>query len=138
MRPLGRRPNVTIFGTDYATPDGTCLRDYIHVSDLADAHVCALDAADGGQAAAFNLGNGQGFSVRQVVETVERVTGLTVPVSLATAGRATRRRSSAMQRRPATCLAGTGLNDLDEIVRTAWAWHQRGGRVSGVATARSD
>jgi UDP-arabinose 4-epimerase len=134
----GRRQNVTIFGADYPTPDGTCLRDYIHVSDLADAHVLALDRLLAGAASdAFNLGNGQGFSVRQVVDAVERITGLKVPVRLG-------------DRRPGdpaalVCDAGKArdvlgwrprLSDLDEIIRTAWAWHQRAHRVSGTSTAQ--
>ncbi len=125
----GRRENVTIFGADYPTPDGTCLRDYIHVSDLADAHVLALDRLLTGAASdVFNLGNGLGFSVRQVVDTVERIAGLKVPVKLgdrrpgdpaALVSDATKARD-VLGWRPR-------LNDLDEIVRTAWAWHQRMG-----------
>jgi UDP-arabinose 4-epimerase len=124
----GRRQNVTIFGTDYPTPDGTCLRDYVHVSDLADAHVLALRRLlTGAESGVFNLGNGQGFSVRQVVDTVERITGLKVPVKLggrrpgdpaALVSDATRAHD-VLGWRPR-------LSDLDEIVRTAWAWHQRG------------
>ena len=75
----GRRPHVTVFGTDYDTPDGTCIRDYIHVTDLAEAHVLALQASEGGTSAAYNLGNGRGFSIREVINAVERVTGLNVP-----------------------------------------------------------
>ena len=78
----GRRENVTIFGTDYETPDGTCVRDYVHVADLADAHVKALEALSaGGPSGVYNLGNGRGFSVREVVEAIERMTGLNVPVT---------------------------------------------------------
>ena len=87
----GRRPHVTIFGTDYDTPDGTCIRDYIHVTDLAEAHVLALQASEGGTSAAYNLGNGRGFSVREVINSVERVTGLNVPIHI---GRAPCRRSA--------------------------------------------
>ena len=79
----GRRPHITIFGTDYDTPDGTCIRDYIHVADLAKAHVLALQAIEAGTSAhAYNLGNGRGFSVREVINSVERVTGLSVPAML--------------------------------------------------------
>ena len=82
-----------MFGDDYPTPDGTCLRDYVHVSDLADAHVRALDAlVETGQSAAYNLGTGRPHSVREVIDAVERVTGRTVPWTLATAAaRAIRR-----------------------------------------------
>jgi UDP-glucose 4-epimerase len=78
---MGVRPNVTIFGDDYETPDGTCIRDYIHVADLADAHLAALShLMKGGAGGAFNLGTGAGCSVHQVVKTVEKVTGRKVPV----------------------------------------------------------
>jgi len=126
----GRRETVTIFGDDYDTPDGTCVRDYIHATDIADAHVSALKALEGGASSnAYNLGNGRGFSVRQVISSVERATGLTVPAVLG-------------DRRPGDPAAlvsdaskvrdGLGwtpqIRDLDDIVRTAWAWHQRSGR----------
>jgi len=75
----GLRPGIEVFGTDYLTPDGTCIRDYIHVCDLADAHVRALGAIEPAKAKAYNLGNGAGFSVRQVIDRVEAVTGRTVP-----------------------------------------------------------
>jgi len=79
----GRRGALTLFGTDYPTPDGTCIRDYIHVADLADAHVRAMDyLAGGGASRAFNLGCGQGWSVRQVIDAVEAVTGRQVPLNL--------------------------------------------------------
>lgn len=125
----GRRPYVTIFGTDYDTADGTCVRDYIHVNDLADAHVRALQALrDGAPSNVFNLGNGKGFSVREVIDSVERVTGLKVPVKFGA------RRDGD----PATLISDAtkartvlgwqpALPDLDTIIRTAWAWHQRGG-----------
>lgn len=77
----GRRPPLQVFGTDYPTPDGTCIRDYIHVSDLARAHVMALDhLAQGGESLALNLGTGRGQSVREIIAAVERVTGLPVPM----------------------------------------------------------
>jgi UDP-glucose 4-epimerase len=80
---LGRRENVTVFGEDYATPDGTCVRDYIHVHDLARAHLAALiHLTSGGESGAFNLGTGRGHSVREVIEATERVTGLAVPVRM--------------------------------------------------------
>lgn len=76
----GKRPQVTVFGDDYETPDGTCIRDYIHVNDLADAHLRALDyLRNGGTANAFNLGNGKGYSIREVISVAERVTGLKIP-----------------------------------------------------------
>ncbi|WP_020137815.1 UDP-glucose 4-epimerase GalE [Streptomyces sp. 351MFTsu5.1] len=75
----GRREAISVFGEDYPTPDGTCVRDYIHVADLADAHLLALKAAEPGEHLICNLGNGEGFSVRQVIETVRRVTGHPIP-----------------------------------------------------------
>ncbi|MGA5423524.1 UDP-glucose 4-epimerase GalE [Streptomyces lavendulocolor] len=76
---LGRRPSIAVYGDDYPTPDGTCVRDYIHVADLAEAHLLALDAVTPGEHLICNLGNGNGFSVREVVETVREVTGHPVP-----------------------------------------------------------
>ncbi|MFI7099755.1 UDP-glucose 4-epimerase GalE [Streptomyces sp. NPDC050161] len=75
----GRRPAISVYGDDYPTPDGTCVRDYLHVADLADAHLLALDAATPGEHLICNLGNGNGFSVREVIETVRKVTGHPVP-----------------------------------------------------------
>jgi UDP-glucose 4-epimerase len=80
---MGRRSDVKLFGQDYPTPDGTCIRDYVHVSDPADAHVAALTwLSDGKSSEAFNLGNGRGFSVAEVVEAAEKVTGRAIPVEI--------------------------------------------------------
>ena len=137
----GRRPNITIFGADYDTPDGTCVRDYIHVSDLADAHVRALDALGRGTPSdVYNLGNGKGFSVREVIETVERVTGVRVPTRL---GDRRNGDPAALVSHAAKARQVLGwqpvLPNLDEMVRTAWAWHQRAGaQMEHASTARSD
>ncbi|RKT16218.1 UDP-galactose 4-epimerase [Streptomyces sp. 1114.5] len=80
---LGQRPHIAVYGDDYPTPDGTCIRDYIHVADLAEAHLLALDAAKPGEHLICNLGNGSGFSVREVIESVKRVTGREIPVQIA-------------------------------------------------------
>ena len=124
---VGRRKQLSVYGDDYPTPDGTGIRDYIHVSDLAEAHVLALDAIErGSPSAAYNLGNGQGFSVREVIAAVERVTGLDVPVRMSE-----RRAGDPAQLVSDASKAATELRwvpqltGLDEIVRTAWAWHQR-------------
>jgi len=129
----GRRPAVTIFGDDYATTDGTCIRDYIHVTDLAQAHVLGLRALElGAASAAYNLGNGQGFSVRDVVACAERVTGRPVPT-----------RTGA--RRPGDPLRLVGSaariqeelgwrpvhSDLETIIETAWRWSNRGDNSFG-------
>jgi UDP-glucose 4-epimerase len=121
---LGQREIVTIFGDDYSTPDGTCVRDYIHVVDLAQAHVLALRALDGGSRT-YNLGNGTGFSVREVIETARRITGHPIPakVGLRRAGD------------PATLVAASDkirrelgwqprYPRLEQIVETAWNWHR--------------
>ena len=127
---LGRRALIRIYGDDYPTPDGTCIRDYIHVSDLADAHLLALAAlaTGNGQTAPliYNLGNGKGFSVREVVESARRVTGHPIPAEIHP-----RRPGD-----PAVLVASSAkamrelgwkprYTDLDEIVRTAWIWHQK-------------
>jgi len=126
---------VTVFGTDYDTPDGTCIRDYVHVADLADAHVRALQALEAGAPSdACNLGIGQGYSVRQVIDAARRITGCDVPVTLGN-----RRPGD-----PAALVADAAkardllgwqprLTGLDEITRTAWAWHQKGATRNEVA-----
>ena len=123
-RPGGR--GLQVFGDDYPTPDGTCLRDYIHVSDLADAHVRALDVlVETGRSGAYNLGTGQPHSVRQVIETVERVTGRQVPWTLAPRRAGDPAALYAAVHKAQTELGWTPrLSDLESIVRTAWAWHQ--------------
>ena len=117
---------LQVFGDDYPTPDGTCLRDYIHVTDLADAHVRALDAmAETGKSGAYNLGTGRPHSVREVIETVSNVTGRDVPWSLAP-----RRPGdpavlyAAPQKAQAELHWKPRFADLDAIVRTAWEWHR--------------
>jgi UDP-glucose 4-epimerase len=123
---LGRRASIKIFGEDYPTPDGTCIRDYIHVSDLADAHLLALDALNTHDRLIFNLGNGKGFSVREVIESARRVTGHPIPAEVCP------RRAGD----PAFLIASSDkairelgwkpkYTQLDDIVRTAWIWHQK-------------
>ena len=117
---------LQVFGDDYPTPDGTCLRDYVHVSDLADAHVRALEAiTETGKSGAYNLGTGRPHSVREVIDTVERVTGLRVPWTLAP------RRAgdpavlyAAPQKAQAELRWTPRYADLETIVRTAWDWHR--------------
>jgi UDP-glucose 4-epimerase len=121
---LGKRGNVGIFGTDYRTPDGTCVRDYIHVDDLAEAHVIAYEALDKGNLT-LNLGNGSGYSVREVIECARNITGKPIsaidaprregdpPVLVASSERAKRE----LEWKPR-------YPDLKDIIRTAWKWHQ--------------
>jgi UDP-glucose 4-epimerase len=120
------RKTVSIFGSDYDTPDGTCIRDYIHVADLAEAHILALrKLTDDGESGIYNLGNGSGYSVREVVATAERVTGRRIESVVAP------RRAGD----PARLVAGAGrirrdlgwvpkLPGLETIIRTAWDWHR--------------
>ncbi len=119
---LGKRDHVSIFGTDYPTDDGTCVRDYVHVEDLIDAHVCALERVDPG-VHAYNVGIGRGYSVREVLESVKRVSGVDIEI------REGPRRAGdavALYADPSRIHAELGwrasITGLDEIVRTAWAW----------------
>ncbi|MFD9865134.1 UDP-glucose 4-epimerase GalE [Streptomyces alboflavus] len=124
----GRREAISVFGDDYPTPDGTCVRDYIHVADLADAHLLALDAATPGEHLICNLGNGNGFSVREVIETVRKVTGHPIPEVVAP------RRGgdpAVLVASAATARERLGWNpsraDLAGIVADAWAFAQQRG-----------
>jgi len=123
---LGRKKSIQVFGEDYPTRDGTCIRDYIHVRDLADAHLLALAALKTQSRLIYNLGNGQGFTVREVIESARRVTGKAIPVE------ARARRAGD----PAVLVASSEkiqrelgwkpkFADLDKIVASAWEWQQR-------------
>ena len=123
----GDREAITIFGDDYETPDGTCVRDYIHVTDLAEAHVLALKALEQGLThRAFNLGNGHGYSVREVIASVERVTGLPVPARLGERRPGDPARLISDSKRAASELRWRPrITGLDDIISTAWEWHKR-------------
>jgi UDP-glucose 4-epimerase len=122
---MKKRPHVAIFGTDYPTADGTCVRDYIHVDDLALAHAQALERTTPGVFRAFNLGTGRGYSVREVVRTVEAVSGLTVPFR-----EEPRRPGDPPELVAAPGKAARELGwkpkyiELEQIVQTAWNWHR--------------
>jgi UDP-glucose 4-epimerase len=122
---LGRRPALTVFGTDYATPDGTCIRDYIHVTDLADAHLRVLPLLDT-RSVRYNLGNGTGYSVKQVIDSVERVSGRKVPHEY---GPRREGDPASLVAASARLRAETGWTprfpELDSIVRSAFAWRER-------------
>lgn len=124
----GRRDQLTIFGTDYDTPDGTCIRDYIHVTDLADAHVRGVDwLLGGGETLALNLGSGSGFSVREVVDAAGRVTGLTCPhVEGDRRPGDPPRLVSGSQRAEEVLGWKVETSSLEQIIADAWAWHQTG------------
>jgi len=122
----GEKKNITVFGTDYPTKDGTCIRDYIHVTDLAQAHLLAMDALENGESSnIYNMGNSHGYSVKEVIETARQVTGLQIPVK-----EGPRRPGD-----PAILVAGSEkikkelgwqpkFQDLETIVKTAWKWHR--------------
>jgi UDP-glucose 4-epimerase len=123
---IGHREDIKIFGTDYDTPDGTCIRDYIHVTDLADAHLKAMKYLEAGKKSqVFNLGNGKGFSVREVIKTAQNVTGKEIKVT------ETYRRQGdppilVGSSQKARKLLGwkPKYNDLSQIISTAWQWHE--------------
>jgi UDP-glucose 4-epimerase len=120
---MGSRPPLTVFGSDYDTPDGTGVRDYVHVSDLADAHLQVLPLLKE-RSVRYNLGNGTGYSVRQVIETVEKVSGRKVPHAF---GARREGDPAVLVASSARLRADTGwvprFPALEDIVRTAWAWH---------------
>lgn len=122
----GKRSHISVFGRDYPTPDGTCVRDYIHVSDLASAHLAALDyLGRGGESAAFNLGNGQGYSVLEVIEAARRVTGKEIEVRFE-ARRAGDPSHLVADASKAFEVLGwkPRYPSLEEIIGTAWQWHE--------------
>jgi UDP-glucose 4-epimerase len=123
---LGRRAALEVYGTDYPTADGTAIRDYVHVADIADAHLRALDVElDGGAAVAVNLGTGTGRSVREVVEAARRVTGRAVPTVERPRRPGDPPALVAAVGRAATLLGWRASHSsLDEILRSAWRWHQ--------------
>ncbi|MGF1500284.1 MAG: UDP-glucose 4-epimerase GalE [Paracoccaceae bacterium] len=122
----GRRKAISIFGTDYPTPDGTCIRDYVHVADLARAHVLGLDhLLGGGESLALNLGSGRGYSVREVIDTAGRVTGMPVPQLTAPRRPGDPPRLVSGSSRARERLGWeTGRSELETIIADAWAWHQ--------------
>ena len=120
---LGQRESFDVYGTDYDTPDGTCIRDYIHILDLAQAHILALDAPE---SRCFNLGTGGGNSVREVVECCRRVTGAEIPVNEMPRRRGDPPRLVASSDRIRKELGWTPrFESLEKIVQSAWAWHKR-------------
>ena len=121
----GQRDAVPLYGTDYSTPDGTCIRDYVHVSDLAAAHILALESASGGDSGAYNLGNGTGFSNREVIEAAGRVTGKPIAVREEARRPGDPARLVASSERAKEGLGWTpGFTELEAIVESAWRWHQ--------------
>jgi UDP-glucose-4-epimerase GalE len=122
---LGQRPHIEVFGTDYPTPDGTCIRDYVHVDDLAEAHLLALERLEPGKELRYNLGTGRGYSVREVIRTAEEVTGKSIAVS-----EGPRRPGDppALVASAAKAMRELGWQlrypELRPIIETAWGWHR--------------
>ena len=122
---LGKRDHVGIYGDDYPTADGTCVRDYIHVRDLVSAHLLALEYLDkGGQSGAFNLGNGDGYSVKEIVDTARRVTGKAIPAVVEPRRAGDPSTLIASNERAKTVLGWVPERGLETIIADAWAWHQ--------------
>lgn len=121
---LGQRPYLELYGTDYSTGDGTCVRDYIHVTDLAVAHVLALEAVEH-HSGIYNLGNNRGYSVREVVACVEKVTGRRIPVVEFPRRPSDPPELVASHEKIRAELGWQPRHDLEEIVSSAWAWRQR-------------
>ena len=125
--PLGKRDHITVFGEDYPTPDGTCLRDYIHVLDLADAHVLAIDyLRRGGESNIFNLGNGQGFSVKEMIEAAKEATGLDIKVEIGERRAGDPAQLIASSEKARNVLGWQPkFSDVKAVIGTAWKWHQQ-------------
>jgi UDP-glucose-4-epimerase GalE len=121
----GQRPALEIYGDKYPTPDGTCVRDYIHVNDLAEAHVLGLEYLSGGKSIALNLGTGRGYSVREVLSTIKSVTGHEVPSRLAPPRPGDPPELVADPTRAQKLLNWKAKRSLEEIVATAWKWAER-------------
>ena len=124
--PNGKREAISIYGTDYDTPDGTCIRDYIHVTDLAQAHILAVQyLQNGGESSIFNLGNGVGYSVREVIETARKVTGHPIPAVETPRRAGDPARLVASSEKAKAVLGWKPVHDsLEEIIASAWNWHQ--------------
>ncbi|AZB40969.1 UDP-glucose 4-epimerase GalE [Bacillus sp. FJAT-42376] len=124
---LGRRGKIMIYGEDYATPDGTCIRDYIHVTDLADAHLLALDALrKGAVSGTYNLGNGNGFSVKEVIDAARRVTGHAIPAEAAPRRAGDPARLVASSEKAVSELGWKPkYADLEVMIESAWKWYQK-------------
>jgi len=124
---LGKRESISVFGSDYDTPDGTCIRDYIHVTDLATAHILALEALLSGKktTATYNLGNGLGYSVKEVIETCEKVTGKKANVIMSERRAGDPARLVASSEKIFNELGWKAKYSLEDIISTAWKWHSK-------------
>lgn len=124
--PLGKRPHISVYGEDYPTADGSCIRDYLHVTDLADAHLRAVKyLRDGGESNIFNLGSGNGYSVKEVIEAARKVTGHPIPVELEGRRAGDPAVLIASSKKAQEVLGWRAQRDsLEYIIQTAWKWHQ--------------
>lgn len=124
---LGMRDKISVFGTDYYTPDGTCIRDYIHVTDLAEAHIIALHAllSNEKKTATYNLGNGLGYSVKEVIDMCERVTGKQATIEYTERRPGDPARLVASSEKIARELGWKATRSLEDIIKTAWNWHSK-------------
>ena len=121
---LGQRSHIGIFGDDYPTADGTCVRDYIHVRDLAEAHLLALEYLEkNDESGIFNLGSGDGYSVKEIIETARRITGKEIPAKIEPRRAGDPSVLIASNKKAAAVLGWTPKRGLDEIIADAWAWH---------------
>lgn len=121
---LGQRSHIGIFGDDYSTPDGTCIRDYIHVRDLAEAHLLALEYLDkGGKSDAFNLGSGDGYSVKEIIETARKITGKEIPAIVEPRRAGDPSILIASNKKAAEILGWKPERGLETIIADAWNWH---------------
>jgi UDP-glucose 4-epimerase len=122
----GRRSLFKIYGSDYPTPDGTCIRDFVHVADLADAHARSIDyLMAGGASIALNLGTGKGTSIKQLVQTVERISNVRIPVEMAARREGDSPKLIADNEKAKNILQWQPAYDLKDIVRSAWNWHRK-------------
>ena len=122
---LGQREHIGIFGDDYPTADGTCIRDYIHVRDLAEAHLLALEYLDrGGESGPFNLGSGDGFSVKEIIDTARKVTGKPIPAKVEPRRAGDPSILIASNQKARQVLGWVPHRGLEEIISDAWTWHQ--------------
>ncbi|MCR5833458.1 MAG: UDP-glucose 4-epimerase GalE [Selenomonadaceae bacterium] len=124
--PLGKRDHITVYGTDYPTADGTCIRDYIHVIDLADAHICALNyLRNGGESNYFNLGTGHGFSVKEMIDAAKKVTGQDIKTEYGARRAGDPARLIASGEKARKILGWSPrFDDVEKIIATAWNWHK--------------
>jgi UDP-glucose 4-epimerase len=125
--PLGKREEISIYGDDYDTPDGTCIRDYVHIEDLTDAHYRALEYLKGGkESTVFNLGSGTGFSVKEMVDAARKVTGHEIPANVVPRRAGDPAKLIASSRKAKDMLGwAPKYDDVETIIRSAWTWHQK-------------